>query len=213
MPGHFSESNRISAEASSTLGWRRSSNKRSKTPARYSGNLQRLSQEKCYATHSFDRGDSGHCGPDAIPAGNRQAIERTRLGFAAPAEHAIPRRTRIDRHLCLCGKRLLFLPDSTRRGGGAPLRRGRRLGAQNQDQSGNGSGSAKLKELLKIAGKVQKGGKSVLAEDIEQARQLGATDLEIHDTDNPDMYRAQGARLAREGYVNSTKGVAAGSHA
>ncbi len=140
MPGHFSESNRISAEASSTLGWRRSSNKRSKTPARYSGNLQRLSQEKCYAPHSFDRGDSGHCGPDAIPAGNRQAIERTRLGFAAPAEHAIPRRTRIDRHLCLCGKRLLFLPDSTRRGGGAPLRRGRRLGAQNQDQSGNGSG-------------------------------------------------------------------------
>jgi uncharacterized peroxidase-related enzyme len=73
--------------------------------------------------------------------------------------------------------------------------------------------SAKLKALLKIAGIVQKGGKSVLAEDIEQARQLGATDLEIHDTDNPDMYRAQGARLAREGYVNSTKGVAAGSHA
>jgi hypothetical protein len=42
--------------------------------------------------------------------------------------------------------------------------------------------SAKLKALLKIAGIVQKGGKSVLAEDIEQARQLGATDLEIHDT-------------------------------
>ncbi len=95
--------------------------------------------------------------------------------------------------------------------------------------------SPKLKALLKIAGKVQKGGKSVLPEDVEQARQLGATDLEIHDTvliaaafsmynryvdglatwapDDPDMYRAQGARLATQGYVNSTEGVAAGSHA
>jgi uncharacterized peroxidase-related enzyme len=89
--------------------------------------------------------------------------------------------------------------------------------------------SAKLKALLKIAGKVQKGGKSVLLEDIEQARELGATDLEIHDTvliaaafcmynlyvdglatwapNDPGMYRAQGARLATHGYLNSTEGV------
>jgi len=95
--------------------------------------------------------------------------------------------------------------------------------------------SRKLKALLKIAGKVQKGGKSVLPEDIEQARLLGATDLEIHDTvliaaafcmynryvdglatwapTDPEMYRAQGARLAKEGYVNSTAGVGVSSHA
>lgn len=42
--------------------------------------------------------------------------------------------------------------------------------------------SPKLKALLKIAGKVQLGGKHVTAEDIIGARELGATDLEIHDT-------------------------------
>src|SRR5450432_707213 len=42
--------------------------------------------------------------------------------------------------------------------------------------------SEKLKSLLQIAGKVQKSGKSVLAEDIENARQQGATDRDIHDT-------------------------------
>jgi uncharacterized peroxidase-related enzyme len=42
--------------------------------------------------------------------------------------------------------------------------------------------SDKLKALLAIAGKVQKGGKQVSGEDIEKARQQGATDLEIHDT-------------------------------
>jgi|SRR5580658_6375200 uncharacterized peroxidase-related enzyme len=42
--------------------------------------------------------------------------------------------------------------------------------------------SDKLKALLAIAGKVQRGGKSVQPEDIERARREGATDLEIHDT-------------------------------
>jgi uncharacterized peroxidase-related enzyme len=40
----------------------------------------------------------------------------------------------------------------------------------------------KLKSLLFIAGKVQRGGKHVTSEDIDHARSLGATDLEIHDT-------------------------------
>jgi uncharacterized peroxidase-related enzyme len=40
----------------------------------------------------------------------------------------------------------------------------------------------KLKSLLRIAGKVQQSGKAVTKEDIENARTLGATDLEIHDT-------------------------------
>jgi len=42
--------------------------------------------------------------------------------------------------------------------------------------------SDKLKALLAIAGKVQRGGKSVQPEDVERARREGATDLEIHDT-------------------------------
>jgi uncharacterized peroxidase-related enzyme len=40
----------------------------------------------------------------------------------------------------------------------------------------------KLKALLAIAGKVQQSGKMVSADDVEQARALGATDIEIHDT-------------------------------
>ncbi len=42
--------------------------------------------------------------------------------------------------------------------------------------------SPKLKALLSIAGSVQKGGKHVTSEQIEQAKNLGATDKEIHDT-------------------------------
>lgn len=42
--------------------------------------------------------------------------------------------------------------------------------------------SEKLKALLAIAGSVQKGGKQVTTEQVERAKNLGATDLEIHDT-------------------------------
>lgn len=42
--------------------------------------------------------------------------------------------------------------------------------------------SAKMKALLSIAGSVQKGGKSVSLDQIELAKQAGASDLEIHDT-------------------------------
>jgi uncharacterized peroxidase-related enzyme len=42
--------------------------------------------------------------------------------------------------------------------------------------------SEKLKCLLVIAGSVQKGGKHVTSAQIEKAKNLGATDLEIHDT-------------------------------
>jgi uncharacterized peroxidase-related enzyme len=42
--------------------------------------------------------------------------------------------------------------------------------------------SDKLKALLVVAGKVQKGGKHVTTADVERARQQGATDKEIHDT-------------------------------
>jgi uncharacterized peroxidase-related enzyme len=91
--------------------------------------------------------------------------------------------------------------------------------------------SGKLKALLAIAGKVQRGGKSVLTEDIERARQQGATDLEIHDTvliaaafcmynryvdglatwapQDAEKYREEGARLAEQGYAESTVGLSA----
>ena len=87
--------------------------------------------------------------------------------------------------------------------------------------------SLKLKALLVIAGKVQKDGKLVTAADVEAARNLGATDLEIHDavliaaafcmynryvdglgTVQPDdeaLYRERGRMVARNGYVNTSK--------
>jgi uncharacterized peroxidase-related enzyme len=93
--------------------------------------------------------------------------------------------------------------------------------------------SEKLKALLAIAGKVQKGGKQVTKEDVERARQKGATDKEIHDAvliaaafcmynryvdglatwapTDPEMYRASGKRLAEEGYVHSIDRLSAGT--
>jgi len=86
--------------------------------------------------------------------------------------------------------------------------------------------SDKLKALLAIAGKVQRGGKQVTSEDIARARQQGATDKEIHDTvliaaafcmynryvdglatwapTDAELYRENGRRLADEGYAQST---------
>jgi uncharacterized peroxidase-related enzyme len=81
----------------------------------------------------------------------------------------------------------------------------------------------KMKALLTIAGKVQQDGKLVTTTDVEAARALGATDIEIHDTvliaaafcmynryvdglgtEQPDdeaLYRERGKRVARDGYV------------
>ena len=83
--------------------------------------------------------------------------------------------------------------------------------------------SKKLKALLAIAGKVQQDGKLVTDDDVQAARNQGASDLEIHDTvliaaafcmynryvdglgtDQPDdeaLYRERGRRVARDGYV------------
>jgi len=82
--------------------------------------------------------------------------------------------------------------------------------------------SEKLKALLRIAAKVQSGGKNVSEKDISDAKQEGATDIEIHDTvliaaafcmynryvdglatwqpDNDAMYDKIGEQRAREGY-------------
>jgi uncharacterized peroxidase-related enzyme len=91
--------------------------------------------------------------------------------------------------------------------------------------------SEKLKALLAIAGKVQRGGKFVTSDDIEAARRRGATDLEIHDTvliaaafcmynryvdglgtftpTDERLYDEMGASMARDGYTTAREEVAA----
>jgi uncharacterized peroxidase-related enzyme len=92
--------------------------------------------------------------------------------------------------------------------------------------------SDKLKALLVIAGKVQKGGKNVTARDVEEARQAGASDIEIHDTvliaaafcmynryvdglatwapTDPEGFKERAARVARDGYSHVPQEAAAG---
>jgi uncharacterized peroxidase-related enzyme len=87
--------------------------------------------------------------------------------------------------------------------------------------------SPKLKALLAIAGKVQRGGKLVTTEDVERARREGASDVEIHDAvliaaascmynryvDGLDtwqphdagMYAQMGQHLAEHGYLKSSR--------
>jgi uncharacterized peroxidase-related enzyme len=87
--------------------------------------------------------------------------------------------------------------------------------------------SDKLKALLVIAGKVQKGGKHVTPRDVEEARKAGAVDIEIHDTvliaaafcmynryvdglatwqpQDEELYRERGKKTAREGYVTMSQ--------
>ncbi|GAB3273003.1 carboxymuconolactone decarboxylase family protein [Larkinella harenae] len=83
--------------------------------------------------------------------------------------------------------------------------------------------SPKLKALLAIAGSVQKGGKNVTMEQVQTARERGATDKDIHDTvliaaafcmfnryvdglatwapENPDLYRFRATKIAEYGYT------------
>jgi uncharacterized peroxidase-related enzyme len=83
--------------------------------------------------------------------------------------------------------------------------------------------SEKMKALLAIAGKVQKGGQHVTPQDIERARKHAATDKEIHDTvliaaafcmfnryvdglatwqpRDPEIYREIGKQTSQLGYV------------
>ena len=84
--------------------------------------------------------------------------------------------------------------------------------------------SPKLRSLLDIAGKVQKGGREVKQTDIEAAKEKGATDQEIHDTvliaaafcmynryvdglgtwapEEKEAYDETGERLAKQGYLS-----------
>jgi uncharacterized peroxidase-related enzyme len=91
--------------------------------------------------------------------------------------------------------------------------------------------SDKMKALLAIAGKVQRGGKEVTSEDIARAREHGASDMEIHDTvliaaafcmfnryvdglgtwapADPDTYRQRAPITARDGYGSSIRRILA----
>jgi uncharacterized peroxidase-related enzyme len=91
----------------------------------------------------------------------------------------------------------------------------------------NAAISDKLKALLVIAGQVQKGGKHVTSKAVADARDAGATDIEIHDTvlisaafcmfnryvdglgtaqpRDEAMYRERGKRIARDGYAAISK--------
>jgi len=82
---------------------------------------------------------------------------------------------------------------------------------------------SKMKALLNIAGKVQKGGKQVSTADVDRARREGATDKELHDTvliaaafcmfnryvdglatwqpRDPEVYREIGQQTSRLGYI------------
>jgi len=84
--------------------------------------------------------------------------------------------------------------------------------------------SDKMKALLTISASVQRGGKNVSAEDIQQAKDVGATDYEIHDTvliaaafcmfnryvdgldtwapDDPEFYKKGVKERAEAGYAN-----------
>ena len=83
--------------------------------------------------------------------------------------------------------------------------------------------SDKMKTLLHIAAKVQEGGKKVTSENIAAAKEMGATDTEIHDTvliaaafcmynryvdglasltpDDPSLYDRIGKQRSKEGYM------------
>ncbi len=88
--------------------------------------------------------------------------------------------------------------------------------------------SDKMKALLMIASKVQKSGRLVSEQDVQHAKDKGATDLEIHDTvliaalfslynryvdglgsftpTNPDFYNTLADRIVNRGYIRPEQG-------
>ena len=105
----------------------------------------------------------------------------------------------------------------------AQLQGGMALVQQVRTDASTAPVTAKLKTLLVIAAAVQQSGLNVSAIQVDEAREAGATDLEIHDTvliaaafcmfnryvdglattvpEDPDVYAAGAQRLVREGYL------------
>jgi uncharacterized peroxidase-related enzyme len=93
--------------------------------------------------------------------------------------------------------------------------------------------SEKLKALLAIAARVQRSGRDVRAEDVARAREMGASDLEIHDAvliaalfcfynryvdglgawtpSDPEAYRQRARLTAQHGYAASLARSASGT--
>ena len=91
--------------------------------------------------------------------------------------------------------------------------------------------SPKMKALLAIAGNVRESGKNVTAEDVQKARDEGASDLDLHDTvliaaafsmfnryvdglatvapEDPEFYRSRAAKLAADGYRGTNADITA----
>jgi uncharacterized peroxidase-related enzyme len=112
------------------------------------------------------------------------------------------------------------------------LEQGRALVNRVKDDPDTAEVTPKLRALLRIAAAVQRDGKQVREEDVAAARELGATDVEIHDTvliaaafcmfnryvdglatwqpADPDAYLERGRALVERGYTGTvpTAGVA-----
>lgn len=93
--------------------------------------------------------------------------------------------------------------------------------------------SAKMKALLRIAEKVRVGGRSVLEDDVDAARDAGATDVEIHDAvliaaafsmfnryvdgldaiipEDPNFHDVVAQRVVAQGYSRMAKMIAEGA--
>ncbi|HET7464687.1 MAG TPA: peroxidase-related enzyme [Longimicrobium sp.] len=92
--------------------------------------------------------------------------------------------------------------------------------------------SGKMKALLRIAARVQQGGRSVADQDVAAARAEGASDRDIHDTvliaaafsmfnryvdglaaltpTDPALYAEMGRRMAEDGYAPRVDAIVAG---
>ncbi|TDD65604.1 carboxymuconolactone decarboxylase family protein [Actinomadura rubrisoli] len=109
----------------------------------------------------------------------------------------------------------------------AQLPEGGRLAAQFRADPDAAAVSGKLKALLRVAEAVQRGGPQVRPDDIQAARDAGATDLELHDTvliaaafcmynryvdglgttvpDDPAAYEAAAELIVNHGYTAVTR--------
>lgn len=107
----------------------------------------------------------------------------------------------------------------------AQLSDGMSLVEQVEADPGQAPISSKLRELLKIAAKVQRSGGEVAEGDIASARAVGASDIEIHDTvliaaafcmfnryvdglatiapDDPAVYAQQAKQIVANGYMSA----------
>ena len=180
-----------------------------------------------YGAHRTTRGFSRHSRTHAVPAGNLEALKRTRGRPALrPSTLSQGERELVATYVssqndCTYCHSIHGAIAAHRLGGDENLVQCVKTDFEHAEISD------KLKALLAIAGKVQRGGKNVIADDVARARDLGATDLEIHDTvliaaffclanryvdglatwtpEDPDFYRQRAKVVAANGYSAAVK--------